>query len=124
MIRNLWPIWIIFFYVFLCNIIKVNNFLYCFIILLHLISSFPLTRSLLVPYAYVSIESIDYILLSPFELKEILLISSLKILCLSLLNICCVFNIDLLFLMNFFKTFYVNFIFILMVYFILKLSCF
>ena len=41
-------------------------------------SSFPLTRSLLVPYAYVSTESIDCILLSSIELKEILLLSSVK----------------------------------------------
>ena len=58
-------------------------------------SSFIHTRSLLVPYAYVSIETIDCILLSSFELKSILLISSVKI-CLSLLNLCWVFNIDLL----------------------------
>ena len=58
------------------------------------------TRSLLVPYAYVSIESIDYILLSLFELKAILLISSVKTLCLSLLNLFCVFNINLLLFMN------------------------
>ena len=90
-------------YVMLCflfYIIKVNHFLYRFIILLHLISSFSLTRSLLVPYAYVSIETIDSILLLSLELKAILLISSVKVLCLSLLNICCVFNIDLLFLIS------------------------
>ena len=63
--------------------------------------SFSLTRSLFVPYAYVSIKSIDCILLSSFELKAILLISSVKTLYLSLLNLRCVFNIDLLFLMNF-----------------------
>ena len=55
---------------------------------------------MLVPYAYVSIESIDYILLSLFELKAILLISSVKTLCLSLLNLFCVFNINLLLFMN------------------------
>ena len=85
---------------FFCNIIKVNYFLYRFIILLHLISSFSVTISLLVPHAYFSIESTDCILLSSFELKAILLISSVKKLCLSLLNLCCVFNINLLFLMN------------------------
>ena len=36
-------------------------------------------------------------MLSLFELKAILLISSVKTLCLSLLNFCCVFNINLLF---------------------------
>ena len=42
---------------------------------------FQLTRSLLVPYAYFFIESIDYILLSSSEIKGILLISSVKQLC-------------------------------------------
>ena len=99
MIRNLWLIWITFSHVFFCNIIKVNHLLYRFIILLHLISSFSFTRSLLVPYAYVSIESIDCILLSSFELKAILLISSVKTLCFSLLCIWCVCNISLLLFM-------------------------
>ena len=103
-------------------------FLYLFIILLHLTNSFSLTRSLFVPYVYVSIESIDCILLSSFEPKEILLISSVKTLCLLLLNLCCVFDIDLLFLLNsfliFFITIYVNFIFFQVVCFIFKLSCF
>ena len=40
------------------------------------------TKSLLVPNAYVSIEPIDCILLSSFELKAILLIYSDKTLCL------------------------------------------
>ena len=62
--------------------------------------SFSPTRSLVVLYGYVSIESVDCILLSSFELKAILIISSLKTLCLSLLNLYCDFNIDLLFLMN------------------------
>ena len=66
--------------------------------MLHVISSFSLTRSLLVPYAYVSIESIDCILLSFFALEAVLLISSAKALCLSLLNLCCVFNINFSFL--------------------------
>ena len=39
---------------------------------------FYVIRSWLVQYAYVSIESIDCILLSPFELKGILLISLQK----------------------------------------------
>ena len=83
---------------FFCNIIKVNQFLYHFIILLHLISSFSLTRYLLIAYAYVSIESIDCILLLLFELSAILLISSLKTLCLSVLNLCRVFNMVFFFL--------------------------
>ena len=62
---------------------------------------FSLTRSLLVPYSYVSIKSISCILFSSFELKAILLISSVKILCSWVLNLCCTFNIDLLFLQNF-----------------------
>ena len=63
--------------------------------MLHLIF-FLLTKSLLVRYKYVSIKSIDCTILSSFELKEILLIPSVKTLCLSLLNLCCVSNIDLL----------------------------
>ena len=82
---------IMFFYVFVCNIIKVNHFVYGFIILLQLISSFSLTRSLLVPYANVSVESIDCILLSWFEPKAIFFISSVETLCLSLLNLYYVF---------------------------------
>ena len=46
--------------------------------LLHLISSALPTRSLLVPYAYVSIKSIDCIILSSFELKTILSNSSAR----------------------------------------------
>ena len=83
------------------NVIKVDHFLYHFIIMLHHISSLSLTKFLLVLYAYVSIESIDCILLSSFELKAILLISSVKTLCLSLLKLCCIFNIDLLFFINY-----------------------
>ena len=46
--------------------------------------------SLLVPHAYVSVESIDFILLSSFELKAILLITPVKRLCFSLLSLHCV----------------------------------
>ena len=96
---------------FLFHIIKVNQFLYRYIILLNLVSSFSLTKSLLVPYAFFSIESFECILKSSFEIKAILLISSVKTLCLSFLIFCCVFNISLLFLTNylwFFNTIYVN----------------
>ena len=86
--------------VFFCNIIKVKKILYCFIIFLHLISSFLHTKYLLVPYAHASIKSIICILLSSFEIKTILLISSVKTLCLLFLNLCCVFNITLLFFTN------------------------
>ena len=97
------PIWVMLFHVFFCKIIKVHRSkfkVYRFIILLHLISSCSLARSLLVPYADVSIKSIDCILLSSFELKAILLISSVKTLCFSLLNLCFVFSINLLFITN------------------------
>ena len=114
MIRNLWPIWIMFF----CNIIKSNHFLYRFIIWLHLISSFSLTKSLLVPYAYISIESLDCVLLSSFECMKIWLIwliSSVKTLCLSFLNLCRGFYINLMFFywffMIYFKTISVHFSF-------------
>ena len=91
------------FYVFFYNITNVTGIV--------TFDTFTLTRCLLVPYAYVSIKSINYILFSSFELKSILLISSAETLWLSLLNLCCVFNITLLFFyeffMIFFKTIYV-----------------
>ena len=59
---------------------KINQCLYCFTILSYLTFSFLLIRFLFVPYVYVSIESIDCIVLLSFELKAILLISSVKIL--------------------------------------------
>ena len=88
-IRNLWPFCIMFFYVFFLNIIKVIHFLYPFIILLHLISSFSLAIFLFVPYAYVSNRSFDCILLL-FEPKAILLIFSVTLFFL-LLNLCCAY---------------------------------
>ena len=63
------------FHVLLCKIIKVNHSCILFIILLHLISSVLIKWYFLVSYAYVSIESIDFILWSSFELQAILLIS-------------------------------------------------
>ena len=101
MIKNLWPIWVMLFYVFFYSIVKVNHFLFRFIILLHLISSLALTRYFFVPNAYVHIELIDCILLLSFELKTVLLISSVKIFCLSRLNLCGTFLIDLLFFINY-----------------------
>ena len=58
-----------------------------------LVFSFFFIRSSRVPYAYVSIKSIDCILLSSFQLKAVLLINSVKTLCVSLLNLCCYFNL-------------------------------
>ena len=98
MVRKLCSIWIVF-YVFFCNIIKVNYFYtvlsYC------CISSFLHTRSLRVHWTYAPIESIDCIIFSLFELKLILLISSVKTLCFSLLNFLFIFNISLLFVINY-----------------------
>ena len=92
-----------------------DNISVLFIILLHLISSSLHTRLLHIPYAYVSIDSIDRSLLSLFELKAILLISLVKTLFFSHLTLCCVFNTSLLFfykfLLIFLKIIYVNFIF-------------
>ena len=68
-------------YVLLCFLLQHHqsySLLHVFMILLHLISSLSLTKFLLVPYAYVSIESIDFILLFSLALKELLLISSVK----------------------------------------------
>ena len=91
--------WIMFFYVFFCNIIKVNHFLYCFITLLHLISSFSLTRSLLLPNSHVSMDQAiaffyHHLTLNQYFINLNQLISSVKTLYLSLLNLCCVFNFD------------------------------
>ena len=88
------------FYVFFCSIIIVNHFLYCFIILMHLISSFWCTITLFVSYAYVSIKTIDCIHLSSLPLNAMLLISSVNALCFLLLNLCYDFNTNLLFFMN------------------------
>ena len=68
--------------------------------MLHLFSFSTHTKSLFIPYAYVSFKSIDFILLSYFKLGTILLISSVKTLGLLLLNLCGIFNTNLLFLMN------------------------
>ena len=65
---------------------------------LHLIYSLLDAKFLFISYAYVSIESTDYILLSSFEIEAILLIYSVNIYYFSLLSICCVFNISLWFL--------------------------
>ena len=94
MITNLW---IMFFMISLTTSSK--SIIFC-IVLLHLVFSLSLTKSFLVSYAYVSIESSDCILLSSFELKAILLISSVKTFCLSLLSLCYIFNIGLLVFIN------------------------
>ena len=81
---------------------------------IYLITSFKLTRSLFVPYAYVSIKSIDCILLLSLGFNVILLISLVETWHFWHLSLYCVFNIDLLFLMSclwFFKSICVNFIF-------------
>ena len=77
------------------------KFNYFFVLVFYMIKFnlfFSLSRLLLVPHVYASIESIYCILLLPFECNAKLLISSVKTLCPSLCSIC---NIDLLFLMNF-----------------------
>ena len=53
------------------------------------------TRSLLTSYAYVTIESIDWILLSSLALNTILLTSSVNTLYSSVLNHCSDFNTNL-----------------------------
>ena len=63
----------------------------------------------------------DCIFFSSFEVKVILLVSSVKTLCLWLINFCCIFSISLLFFMNSLKpsTLFLFWI----VYFIFNLSC-
>ena len=85
---------------FMSSLITSSN-LITFVSLYYIVTfniSFSLTRSLLVPHAYVSIKSVDCILSLSFEHKAIL-IPSVETFCLSILNLCCVFNIDL-FLIN------------------------
>ena len=68
--------------------------------MLHLISSFFHTRSLLITYSYVSMESIDCILLPLLALISISLSSSVSIFCFSRQNLCCNLNFNLLFYMS------------------------
>ena len=101
---------------FSSNIIKVSHFLHCFVLLLHLVSFFFFYISnLYVPYAYVSIKSMDCILLLSLTLNTIFLISLVNTLFFLLLNFCYAFYT---------KAICVNFITLGMVYFIFKLSCF
>ena len=62
-------------WVVLFNIFTVNNFLYCFFILLNLISYFLCIIFSFVSYAYVSIESTECIRLSSLSLNTIFLTS-------------------------------------------------
>ena len=89
------------FYVFFCNIIIVNYFLYSFIILMHLISPFNVLF-LYSFHIYGSVKLFDCILLSLLALNAVLLTSSLNIFCFFLLNLCFYFNINLLFSYTFF----------------------
>ena len=121
-----------FFYVFSCHIIKFNHFLYCFIILRHLISSFLHSRSLLIPYistdpidynfvsnffifrimsmivlfACISIEPVDSIILLSLAVNAVLLTSLVNTLCFSLLNVSCDFIINPLAFYEFFMFFF------------------
>ena len=70
--------------------------MYRFIILLHLISSFLLTKSL---HILLSNQFIAF-LYHHSKFKVIFLISLVKILCLSLVKLCCVLNINLFFFKN------------------------
>ena len=91
-------------YVLLCFLLQHQSklIIFCIVLLLYcyIYSSLSLTKSLLVPCTYVSIESIDCILLSSFGFRATLLISSVKTLCLLLLDLFCIWNIDLLFFIS------------------------
>ena len=88
------------FYVFFCNIIKFNQFLHCFIILLHLFSFFYILNLCTFRMRIFFIESIECILLSSSALNAILFNFSVNMLSLLLLNLFCVFNINLFFFQN------------------------
>ena len=83
---------------------------------------------MLIPYVYVSIESIYCFLLSSFELKVLLLTFTGKnVSYLTFKSSLCFwywFIVSYKFFMNFLKTIYVYFTFYCINYFILKVSCF
>ena len=89
MIRNFWPILVIF--VLLYYIVTFNLFFF------HLLDLFTFHM-----HIFLSNQLIE----SSFELKAILLISSVKTLCFSLLNLGCIFNINLLFFYEFFMAYF------------------
>ena len=112
MIRNMQPIWIMLFYIFFCFIFyfvslyfSITSSKLIIFVLYYYIVTFNVFNSLLVSYAYVSIESIDSILLSSLALNAILLTSSINTLCFSFLNLPYDFNINLLFFSKFFMIF-------------------
>ena len=70
------------------------------VMFLYLFFSFLCIISLLVPYEYVSIDSIDCILLSLLALNVILPTFSVNTLCFLLSNFCYHFNSSILFFMN------------------------
>ena len=89
------------------------------IVLIFLIFSLFHIRSLLIPYEYVSTESIDYTVFSSLELNAIFLISSVKTLFLLLLNLCR--NLKSNFFFIFFKTISINSFLFYVVYYIYNL---
>ena len=118
------------FHVFSCNFIKIDYFLYCFNVFLSLISSFLRIMDLLLLHRYVSLQSIDCIVLSLLAINAILITSSVNTLCFLLQNLSCNFNINLLsfkkfcdFLLHYILQ-YFNIIFFLVVYFIFESICF
>ena len=68
--------------------------------MLYLVSSFSHTSSQLIPYAYISNESIDCILLSSLVVNALLLTSSVNTSCFLLLNLYQDFDIYLLFFVS------------------------
>ena len=122
MTSNLWLIWIMMF----CNIINLIIFalFYYVVIVNHFFFTYQI---LLIPYAKVSIKSLCCILLSSFELKGILLISSVKTLSFTFKTLLCFqfyFIVFYEFFVIFFKAIYNNFIFFKIIHFIIKFSCF
>ena len=108
-------------YVKIHKVLKVNMFYYIYI--LYFIS-FLHINFLLVLHAYVSLKSIDCILLSSLAFNAILLTSSLNRLCFSLLNLYCIFITNLFFykFCDLFEDYLHQFYFFLG--FIFNLSCF
>ena len=105
MIWNIWPLWIMFSFIFIGIIIKINHFIFTYLSnsVLHKFAAF-------VTYGY------DVV-------NAILLISSVYTLCASLLNLCCDFNIisflnrQYLSLLNLSFPFITQFLFLYLFYF-------
>ena len=95
-------IWIMYFYVFFCNIIIIFELLYYIFTFNLLFFTYWICAYSVCIYFFWIYWFYSFIMLA---LNGILLNSSVNALCFSLLNLCCAFNINLCFFYEFFKIF-------------------